>query len=462
MLAGPSRWSVRRLRDVADLRVSNVDKHEKDGEVPVRLCNYVDVYKNDRITEQIPFMRATAAEDEVERFRLRHGDVLITKDSETWTDIGVPALVEYEAPDLVSGYHLALLRPRRARMEGAFLLRALQTADVAHQFHVRATGVTRFGLSHAEIKSVLVPVPPLAEQLAIVRFLDHADRRIQRAIRAKQKLIALLIEQKQAVIHRAVTRGLDPNVRLKPSGVGWLGDVPERWGVMPLKWAFRSMTYGISESGTGDGSIRLLAMGNVRDGRVVVPDAGGVHQVDPHLLLEENDLLFNRTNSLLHVGKVGLFVGADAPVTFASYLVRMRPKPEHNPEYLNLLLNDVSIRSIARREAIPSLHQANLNPTRFGRLHIALPGRVEQSAIVGFVRAATSDLDRAIAGAERNRHLLAEYRARLIADLVTGNVDVREAAARLPDDDAEPESLDEIDVAEDEDGDVEGLEAVEA
>lgn len=183
--AGPSRWGVRRLRDVAELRVSNVDKHDKAGEVPVRLCNYVDVYKNDRITEDISFMRATAAEDEVTRFRLRRGDVLITKDSETWTDIAVPALVEYEAPDLVCGYHLALLRPRRGQMEGAFLLRALQSADVAQQFHVRATGVTRYGLSHADIQSVPVPVPPLAQQAAIVRFLDHADRRIRRAIRAQ-------------------------------------------------------------------------------------------------------------------------------------------------------------------------------------------------------------------------------------------------------------------------------------
>ena len=75
--------------------------------------------------------------------------------------------------------------------------------------------------------------PTRPEQAAIVRFLDHADRRIRRYIRAKQKLIKLLEEQKQAIIHRAVTRGLDPNVRLKPSGVEWLGDVPEHWEVRP-------------------------------------------------------------------------------------------------------------------------------------------------------------------------------------------------------------------------------------
>lgn len=107
----PEHWEVARLRHAVDMRVSNVDKHTKEGDEPVRLCNYVDVYKNERITGGLPFMQATASTDEVERFRLQPDDVLITKDSESWNDIGVPAFVETSAHDLVCGYHLALLRP---------------------------------------------------------------------------------------------------------------------------------------------------------------------------------------------------------------------------------------------------------------------------------------------------------------------------------------------------------------
>ena len=107
-----SYWATRRIRTVAEMRVSNVDKHTREGEMPVRLCNYVDVYKNDRITQQIPFMRATASEEEIDKFKLNRNDVVITKDSETWDDIGVPALVTEPADDLISGYHLAILRPR--------------------------------------------------------------------------------------------------------------------------------------------------------------------------------------------------------------------------------------------------------------------------------------------------------------------------------------------------------------
>ena len=373
----PTHWEVRRLRNMIDMRVSNVDKHVKEDEEPVRLCNYVDVYKNDYINEQMNFMQGTATDEEIERFR---DDVLITKDSETWDDIGVPALVTKSATDLISGYHLALLRPRTDELAGGYLLRALQSKGLAYQFHIEAKGVTRYGLSHAGIKSVWLPLPPLPEQTAIVRFLDHADRRIRRYILTKQKLITLLEEQKQATIHWAVTGQIDvrnkqPYPAYKDSGLKWLGGVPEHWEVLPLKRAFASMEYGISDSGSDDGTIALLTMGNIRDGEVTVPRYGGVTSVDPSLLLRDKDLLFNRTNSSELVAKVGLFRSEGRPVTFASYLVRMRTRPENSPEFLNLLLNDAGFVAIARREAIPSLHQSNLNPTRYGRLKIPLRPR---------------------------------------------------------------------------------------
>ena len=134
----PRHWEVRRLRNVADVRVSNVDKHVKEDEEPVRLCNYVDVYKNDYINEQMNFMQATATDEEIERFRLEKDDVLITKDSEAWDDIGVPALVTKPATDLISGYHLALLRPRTDELAGGYFLRALQSKELAYQFHIEA------------------------------------------------------------------------------------------------------------------------------------------------------------------------------------------------------------------------------------------------------------------------------------------------------------------------------------
>ena len=307
-------------------------------------------------------------------------------------------------------------------------------------FFTQASDGVRIGqwdLSQARMREVPFLVPPLPEQTAIVRFLDHADRRIRRHIRAKQKLIALLEEQKQAIIHQAVTGQIDvrtgqPYPAYKPSGVEWLGDVPAHWDVLPLKRAFISMDYGISDTGTDEGTIPVLTMGDIRDGTVTVPEYGGVTSVVPNLLLQDKDLLFNRTNSAELVAKVGLFRSGRRPVTFASYLVRMRARQDNKPEFLNFLLNDVGFVATARREAIPSLHQSNLNPTRYGRLPILLPPTPEQKVIVEFVEDSISDVDAALARANRQIEFLHEYRTRLIADVVTGKLDVREVAAALP------------------------------
>jgi len=205
----PKHWEVRRVATVGDLRVSNVDKHVREGESPVRLCNYMDVYHNKRIGSDLPFMAGTATEREIRRFRLAVGDVLVTKDSEDWSDIGVPALVEYAADDLVCGYHLAMLRPDGAFLDGGYLFQALRDSHVARQFQVAAAGVTRYGLSQNAIRSMRVPFPPLPEQTAIARFLEAADRRIRRHISATKRQIALLKEYRTRLIADVVTGKLD-------------------------------------------------------------------------------------------------------------------------------------------------------------------------------------------------------------------------------------------------------------
>ena len=205
----PEHWEVQRLRNVVDMRVSNVDKHVRDDENPVRLCNYVDVYNNDYINKQMDFMHATATNEEIERFRLERDDVLITKDSETWDDIGVPALVTDPACDLISGYHLALLRPRPDRLTGAYLLRALQSKGLAYQFHVEAKGVTRYGLSHAGITSAWLPIPSLSEQTAIDRYLDENSANIETAITSMRRQIELFQEYRTRLVSDVVTGKLD-------------------------------------------------------------------------------------------------------------------------------------------------------------------------------------------------------------------------------------------------------------
>ena len=116
----PVHWDVKRLKTTASVQLSNVDKHSEEGQVPVKLCNYVDVYYNDLITAELKFMKATATPEQVQRFPLRVGDVLITKDSESWTDIAVPAVVGEDLSDVLCGYHLAHIKPG-PDLDGRFL-----------------------------------------------------------------------------------------------------------------------------------------------------------------------------------------------------------------------------------------------------------------------------------------------------------------------------------------------------
>jgi type I restriction enzyme S subunit len=224
----PAHWDVRRLKTIASVELSNVDKKSVEGQKSVRLCNYVDVYYNDRITPELDFMAATATADQVRRFSLRAGDVLITKDSESWTDIAVPAVVTSDLPEVLCGYHLALVRPRPG-CAGAFLARAFSAIGLRDQFEVAANGITRFGLGGDAIQTGLFAVPPLEEQRAIAAFLDRETARIDALVAKKERLIELLQEKRTVLIFQAVTRGLDPNVPMKHSGVHWLGEIPSHW-----------------------------------------------------------------------------------------------------------------------------------------------------------------------------------------------------------------------------------------
>ncbi len=205
----PVHWEAVQLKHVADVRFSGVDKHAHDHELPIRLCNYTDVYKYDTITEELELMRATATAVEISRLTLQAGDVIITKDSETPDDIAVPAWVPSALPGVVCGYHLGLLRPMPQKICGEFLFRALGAARVAEQFHVLATGVTRFALSKHDVKNAMIPLPPFSEQQLICRWIDAASMPLDIAISRTNDEIKLIREYRDRLIADVVTGQLD-------------------------------------------------------------------------------------------------------------------------------------------------------------------------------------------------------------------------------------------------------------
>ena len=209
----PEHWEAKRLKTSATCWVSNVDKVPAEDELPVRLCNYTDVYYHDHITPDLDLMETTATAEEIRRFGLREGDVLITKDSEEWNDIAVPALVKKSAPDLVCGYHLAIIRPYPKVLSGDYLLRAFQACAINQQFQVAASGVTRYGLPKSSIGEAWIPLPPPPEQRLIADFLDRETGRMDRLVAKVEAAIERLQEYRTALITAAVTGKVDVRQR---------------------------------------------------------------------------------------------------------------------------------------------------------------------------------------------------------------------------------------------------------
>ncbi|MFG3083500.1 restriction endonuclease subunit S [Streptomyces parvulus] len=285
----------------------------------------------------------------------------------------------------------------------------------------------------SQFGSQYLPVPPPGEQQAIVKYVRHIQQKAGEAIRAKRQLVSRLTEQKHVTVHQTVTRGMDPSVGLKMSGSAWIATIPTHWEMVPIKRLLEDSEYGTSQSPEGHGPIRILTMGNIRSGKVHVPETGNSRRVPTGLTLQHNDLLFNRTNSPELVGKVGIYNGPnDATISFASYLVRLRTRSDYCPEWLNYVLNSPAFWAYARGHALLSLHQANLNPTRYGQLAIPLPPKGEREEIAQYLHKFESEIDSAVERAECEIALLREYQNRLTADVVTGKLDVRAAAAALP------------------------------
>jgi len=412
-------WSTSKLRALADIRVSNVDKKSYSTERPVRLCNYMDVYANDYVTSALEFMPATASPSEIERFALRSGDVVMTKDSETPDDIGVPAVLIEDIDDLVCGYHLALIRPKPG-VHPVYLAKQLASEPTVRYFAVHATGSTRFGLAIGTIESLDVPNPPIAEQAKIAEVLLTVDRAIEQteALIAKQQRI------KTGLMQDLLTRGIDQDGNLRSEHThefkdSPLGRVPAKWEVATLATFVPSAEYGISTS-LGESGYPVLRMNNLFDGEAELSDLKFTDAPVPeHLWLRNGDVLFNRTNSWEHVGRTGIWRGQIERATFASYLVRLNPNPAKLiPELLNMWLNWERTQIAMRRHATPAVQQVNINPTNLRSIAAAFPTRKdEQIAIVDRFTGARDLLD------AHRAHLrkLQSLKRGLMQDLLSGD-----------------------------------------
>lgn len=338
-----------------------------------------------------------------------------------------------------------------------YLFRTGSYMDEVNKFS-RGIVSDRNRLYWEDFKQMPSPIPPPEEQSAIVRFLDHADRRIRRFIRTKRKLIELLNEQKQALIHQAVTRGLDPHVKLKPSGVEWLGDVPEHCEIVALRYLATKFGSGITPRGGATvyqtNGIPFLRSQNIHfDGLRLNGVARITEEIHGSLAsshVQPNDVLLNITGA--SIGRACAVPEEFSEANVNQHVCIIRPRLKRVlPTYLAAFIATPMVqKEIAISQNGASREGLTLQDIR--GLKVVLPNVSEQEKVITYINEESTVFNDCIQRAEAEIELITEYRTQLIADVVTGKLNVREAAAQLPDelDDSIPDDLtSETDLEED-------------
>lgn len=387
----------------------------------MRLCNYSDVYNNNFITLDLSFMEGTATQGEIDRFSLAIHDVVITKDSETWKDIGVPALVLESAPDLVCGYHLAILRPLPGKMYGPFLFHCLQARPMQFQFELAASGVTRYGLGLDAIGRLRLPVPPYPDQEGIAVYLDRETALIDGLIAAKERMLKLLVEKRQALITHAVIRGVNPSAPMKDSGIPWLGQVPAHWEVERARWLFRERD---ERSTTGDEEMLTVShiTGVTRRSEKDV-SMFEAESNEGYKKCFRGDLAINTLWAWMGAMGVAPTEGIVSP----AYNV-YEPNQRLMPAYVDALVRlSIFAQEVTRYSKGVWSSRLRLYPEGFFEVYLPLPPDEEQTKIANYIISETNRLNNLITAVEKSISLLKERRSALISAAVTGRIGIPKA-----------------------------------
>ncbi|MFH1123848.1 MAG: restriction endonuclease subunit S [Pseudomonadota bacterium] len=412
-------WPIRKLRELADIRVSNVDKKTAPGEKPVKLCNYMDVYSNEYVTGSLSFMEASATAAEIERFGLNKGDVIITKDSETPDDIGISTVVVEKIDDLVCGYHLALIRPNAEQLDSIYLAKQLSTSRVARYFSLHASGSTRYGLPISAIEAVDLPTPSKPEQAKIAEILTTVDRAIEQteALIAKQQRI------KTGLMQDLLTRGIDEHGNLRSEQTHQfkdspLGKIPVEWETKELRSYLSYLSYGFTNPmpEAQDGP-HMVTAANVANGFVQYDYCRRTTVEAYEKLLTKKsrpkigDILITKDGTLGRLAIVDRL-----PLCINQSVAVMRPKDGVDNNYLKLLLESPKYQKLILADAGGSTIK-HIYISKIAKMVLGVPkGKTEQESIKERLLFQCSLLYQY----EANLKKLRSLKTALMQDLLTG------------------------------------------
>jgi type I restriction enzyme, S subunit len=406
----PPTWEILPLKAVASYKVSSVDKLTKVDEIPVELCNYTDVYNNDFISNDLDFMKATATEDEVEKYKLEIGDILITKDSESWDDMAIPSLVQETKDNLLCGYHLAIIRPNTTKILPAFLLYCLQSKAIRIQLELASTGVTRYGLPKDEIGRASLPLPALGLQRRITDYLSHELAEIDQTIAAKSELLRLLAQKRQAIITNALTAGLtysfsEKKIKYLTSKIGS--------GITPKGGALVYQKSGVP----------LLRSQNIQfeglDLQEVAYIPPEIHESMSNSKVLPGDVLLNITGA--SIGRCYYYEGQLGEANVNQHVCILRPNDQVLTKYLYLLL----FSEIGQNQV--TLHQVGggregLTFESIKSFIFPVPNIRDQATILQTVQKSLAKILQLEKATGKSVELLTERRSTLVTAAITGQL----------------------------------------
>ena len=426
----PEHWDMKKLKYITKTKPSNIDKKNREGEEEVLLCNYVDVYKNEYIDSKLHFMKATATRDQLSKFVLKKGDVIVTKDSEDRNDIAVPTFVRENFNHVVCGYHLTHIKPKK--ILGNYLFRCFQSKWLQSYFTVSANGVTRYGINVDKFNSAFILIPTEEEQKAIADFLDKETSQVDSLIQKKEKQIELLKEKRSALITQAVTKGLNPNVKMKDSGIKWIGKIPEHWDMKKLKYITKTKPSNIDKKNReGEEEVLLCNYVDVYkneyiDSKLHFMKATATRDQLSKFVLKKGDVIVTKDSEDRNDIAVPTFVRENFNHVVCGYhLTHIKPKKILG-NYLFRCFQSKWLQSYFTVSA-NGVTRYGINVDKFNSAFILIPTEEEQKAIADFLDKETSQVDSLVEKIQKSIVLLKEYRSTLITSSVTGTIDVRKS-----------------------------------
>jgi type I restriction enzyme S subunit len=449
----PEQWQVQRLKWAASLNPSKTESGSLlTADTPVTFLPMERVGADGR-TDARETLPASAVWSGFTYFRRE--DVLVAKITPCFEN-GKGACLDTMPTMFGFGSTEFHVLRAKASITPQFLYRLTTVTEFRHLGADTMTGAAgQQRVPQSFIADYPITLAPIAEQAAIVRYLDYMDRRIRKYIRAKQRLLALLNEQKQAIMQRAVTRGLDPNVRLRPSGVPWLDDIPEHWTLKRFKFIASVNSGQVDPTRTEYRDLPLIAPNHISgsNGTLLKLETAGEQGADSgKYLVRQGQVVYSKIRPNL---RKAVIAPCDCLCSADMYPITPDPRALSSDYLLQILLSrpftQFSV-DASMRVAMPKVNREAL-----GDCPMWFPSIREQNEILNHIATETGPLDRSIASSEHQIDLLREYRTRLIADVVTGKLDVREAAAALPDEpEEEQEPLDVGTELDEEEGEATG------